>query len=117
MIYNGVHIYLSTWFPPFVQGWALNSKRVFVKLVYDPTHIEVSIDATCDAIQHELNHCEKIKSKGWINFYATEIQLLWKKHDTAGYEPDAEKAEKEVNPDQLRGLVIQYCNKKNLKWY
>lgn len=117
-ICNGVHIYLSTWFPPFMQGWTLNSKRVFVKLVYDPTKIEVSIDATCDTIQHEMNHCQKIKAKGWINFYATEIwQYIWKSHDKAGYEPEAIKAEAEPNPPDLRFLVIKFCIDKKLNYY
>jgi hypothetical protein len=118
MTYNEVHIYLSKWFPCFGQGWTLNSKRIFVKVVYDPTHSKVSIDSIVDVIQHELNHTEKIVEKGWIDFYVTEIwQYLFKAHDVAGYEPDAEKAEDLPNNSDLKNLVIDYCKKNKLRYY
>jgi len=114
---NDIHIYLSTWFPSWCQGFTLNSKIVFVKYVFDPSKRKVHVDSTIDVIQHELNHCKKIKEKGWIDFMFTMLwQYIWKKHDKAGYEPDAEKAEKLPN-DEIRPLLIDKLNKVHLEYY
>lgn len=117
MTYNGVNIHFWTWLP-FGQGFVINSKRCVVKPVMNSTKTHVYIPSTCDVIQHESQHCKDIKRKGWIDFFATEgWQLIWKKHDAAAYEPDAEKAELLPNPTELEQLIINYCKQNGLLYY
>jgi hypothetical protein len=117
MEYNGVKIHVWKWLP-FAQGFVINSKRFIIKLVKRLSDGAVHIPFTCDLIQHEGQHCKDIKRKGWIDFFATEgWQLVWKKHDLAGYEPDAEKAELLPNPTELEQFVINYCKQNNLLYY
>lgn len=118
MIYNDINIYTCKWLP-FVQGFVVNSKRIIitpVKASNDKNYVH--IPSTCDLIQHEEQHCKDIKRKGWIDFFSTEgWQLIWKKHDIAGYEPDAEKAELLPNPKALELLIITWCYQNNLLYY
>ena len=115
MIYNNIHIYFL-WLP-FGQGIVINSKRVLVKLVKDPTRTKVHLDSTCQVIQHELNHAEKIKEKGWIDFMATTLwQYIFKNHDTAAYEPEAIKAESPID-QALKYTLRMYCINNNLEFY
>jgi len=115
MIYQGVHIYFcNLWFG---QGLVINSKRVIVKLVKDATGEYVHLDTTCDVIQHELQHCKDIKRKGWLDFMLTTLwQYIFKKHDNAAYEPDAEVAEL-LDNQLIKIELINYCFQHNLKFY
>jgi hypothetical protein len=116
MIYQNVHIYLSTWFPIWGQGWTLNSKRVFVKIVKDPTKIKVSIDTTADVIQHEIQHTRQIRF--WLFWIITILyQYVVYGYNKALLELEAIKAENKFNPEELRLLVIDFCKNNNLEYY
>lgn len=118
MEYNGVKIHVWKCLL-FMQGFVINSKRFVltpVRAKNDKRYVH--IPSTCDVIQHEEQHCKDIKRKGWVDFFSTEgWQLIWKKHDLAAYEPDAEKAELLPNPTELEQLVINYCKQNNLKYF
>jgi len=114
MIYHNRHICIKKWLL-FCQGFVLNSKRIILTPVKRRSDGCVHIPYTCDLIQHEEQHCKDIERKGWIDFFSTEgWQLLWKKHDAAAYEPDAEKAELLPNSAELEQLVINYCKQNNI---
>ena len=118
MIYNNINIHVYNWIP-FAQGFVINSKHTVITPIRASNDKQyVHIPSTCDLIQHEEQHCKDIETKGWIDFFATEgWQLIWKKHDVAGYEPNAERAELNPNPTELEQLIINYCNSHNLLYY
>ena len=123
MKYNGVYITLSTWFPPFVQGFTINSKRVFVKFVFDPTKKKVHLDSTIDVIQHELYHTKQIKEMfvliRWLWIPRILLQYMWYGYKNSPLEKKASDLRNRNYQDYetIKPLLIDKLNKIHLEYY